>query len=129
MIMYQNGKLISRLYQLVATPWAVRRIETTHFSDRHFWHGGYDKADADEQSGITPGSHEHVPPPLGLHCRDEAHADGQATNKGLVEDTPENDLQARWRCSAGAFGDFADDPAASLACDPGLDLSDAEVGR
>ncbi len=23
----------------------VRRIEIAHFSDRHFWHGGYDKAD------------------------------------------------------------------------------------
>ncbi len=22
----------------------VRRIEIAHFSDRHFWHGGYDKA-------------------------------------------------------------------------------------
>jgi len=48
--------------------------------------------------------------------------------EGLVEDTPENDLQARLVCSAGAFGDFADDPAASLAYDPGLNLSDAEVG-
>jgi len=51
------------------------------------------------------------------------------TFMGLVEDTPENDLQARWGCSAGAFGDFANDPAASLACDPALNLSDAEVGR
>jgi len=48
---------------------------------------------------------------------------------GSVEDTPENDLQARWRCSAGAFGNLANDPAASLACDPALNLSDAEVGR
>lgn len=47
---------------------------------------------------------------------------------GLVEDMPENDLQARLMCSAGAFGDLADDPAASLACNPSLDLSDAEVG-
>jgi hypothetical protein len=50
-------------------------------------------------------------------------------NGGLIEDTPENDLQARSVCSAGAFGDFADDPAASLACDPALNPSDAEVGR
>ncbi len=60
----------------------------------------------------------------------QARADQAARGKkGLVEDTPENDLQARRRCSAGAFGDFADDPAASLACNPGLNLSDAEVGR
>ncbi len=23
----------------------MRRIEIAHFSDRHFWHGGYDKAE------------------------------------------------------------------------------------
>jgi hypothetical protein len=32
-------------------------------------------------------------------------------------------------CGAGAFGDLADDPAACLAGDPGLDLTNAEVGR
>ena len=33
------------------------------------------------------------------------------------------------RLGADAFGDLADDPAACLACDPGLDLTNAEVGR
>lgn len=33
------------------------------------------------------------------------------------------------RCGAGAFGDLTDDPVAYLACDPGLYLASAEVGR
>jgi len=28
----------------------VRRIEIAHFSDRHFWHGGYDKATMGEDA-------------------------------------------------------------------------------
>src|SRR5271165_2207281 len=33
------------------------------------------------------------------------------------------------KSGAGAFSDFADIPAACLAYDPGLDLTNAEVGR
>ncbi len=44
MIACQNGKLTFQLCQLVIAPQAMRCIEIVHFSDRHFWHAGYDKA-------------------------------------------------------------------------------------
>ena len=37
-------KLNIQLYQHVVVKQKAQCIETTHFSDRHFWHGGYDKA-------------------------------------------------------------------------------------
>ena len=74
---------------------------------------------------VPPASAPSSPSAAGL----AGFGSSSGRTKGLVEDTPENDLQARWGCGAGAFGDFANDPTASLACDPGLDLSDAEVGR
>ncbi len=41
---YRNEKLIIQFYQYVAAPGKVECIESTRFSDRHFWHGGYDEA-------------------------------------------------------------------------------------
>jgi hypothetical protein len=32
------------IYQYVMTRGAPYHIEITHFRERHFWHGGYDKA-------------------------------------------------------------------------------------
>jgi hypothetical protein len=38
-------KLTLSLYQWLVARDAVHLIEIECFSDRHFWHGGYDKAD------------------------------------------------------------------------------------
>jgi len=41
---YRNEKLIIGLYQRVIMLREAQRFETARFSDRQFWHGGYDKA-------------------------------------------------------------------------------------
>jgi len=40
----RNEKLIIQYYQWFATQRKVYCVESTRFSDRHFWYGGYDKA-------------------------------------------------------------------------------------
>ena len=46
---------------------------------------------------------------------------------GSVEDTREKHSQARGWCGAGPLDDLTDDPATGLACDLGVDLTDAEI--
>jgi len=41
---YRNEKLSLQSYQDVIAPHAVQCVEKARFSDRHFWHAGYDKA-------------------------------------------------------------------------------------
>ncbi len=41
----RNEKLNLQLNQRVTVPYTMQRIEFTCFPDRHFWHGGYDKAE------------------------------------------------------------------------------------
>ncbi len=43
-----NEKLDLQLYQHVIVLQTSQRVEITRFPDRHFWHGGYDKANKGE---------------------------------------------------------------------------------
>ena len=52
-----DEKLNIQTHQHVVVSQEAQCIETTRFSDRHFWHGGYDKADAAAAltAGLSPG--------------------------------------------------------------------------
>ena len=41
---HRNEKLTIQSYQRLIAAHEVHCIEKQRFSDRHFWHGGYDKA-------------------------------------------------------------------------------------
>jgi len=56
---YRNEKLSLQSYQDVIAPHAVQCVEKARFSDRHFWHAGYDKASWRAYASVCDRKDEH----------------------------------------------------------------------
>jgi len=92
---HRNEKLVIRLFQYVVRLREAQAIETIRFPDRHFWPGGYDKA----EQGSSYRDDEAGTPAFGLqadfdqddgHREQDAHGDDRGDQRRRQRVAPED---------------------------------------